>query len=85
MYSLCESVHASGRSPWHIRKLTAQGKFLGGGIDTQSLCGHVKYGWDVNVEITPQVLDNCACKECRNLFDQMNTRETQGNSNHAIL
>lgn len=48
-YSYCESVTASGSSPWHIRRLTDAGRKTGGGIDTDSLCGRVKapYGWDL--------------------------------------
>lgn len=49
-YSFCESVHASGRSRWHIRRLTEKGKKLGGGIDTKSLCGVVTVGWDLGVD-----------------------------------
>ena len=45
-HSICESVHASSRSPWHIRPNTGPLK-LGGGIDTPSLCGLVKSGWDI--------------------------------------
>lgn len=64
-YVFCESVHASGTSPWHIRKLTEAGLKLGGGIDTGSLCGHVEAGrgWDLAVEITAHHLAH-ACKEC---------------------
>lgn len=64
-FSFCESVHASGRSPWHLRKLTAVGPKFGGGIDTPSLCGLVKppMGWDVKVEITEHHLGH-SCQEC---------------------
>lgn len=53
-YSFCESVRAGSLSPWHIRPLTPQGKKLGGGIDTHSLCGRVGPdvgGWDLDVEV----------------------------------
>lgn len=48
-FSYCESIHASGSSPWHIRRLTDVGRRLSGGIDTPSLCGHVRppKGWDL--------------------------------------
>jgi len=64
-FSFCESVTASGSSPWHIRQLTNEGKKLGGGIDTTSLCGHVKppYGWDLAVPITEYHLVH-ACTDC---------------------
>jgi hypothetical protein len=76
-YSFCESVHATGLGPWHLRKLTAAGQKLGGGIDTASLCDHVRPqgqlggdknlrgggGWDLAVEITPHHLTH-ACPRC---------------------
>jgi hypothetical protein len=68
-YSFCESVTANVTSPWHIRKLTAAGKKLGGGIDTESLCGLVKRGWDLGVEITEHHLGH-ACKECVKLYKE---------------
>jgi hypothetical protein len=63
--SLCESVHASGTSPWHLRVLTDKGPKHGGGIDTASLCDVVKppYGWDLNVSITPASLES-VCQGC---------------------
>ena len=48
-YAFCETVHASALSPWHIRKLTEQGKKLGGGADTPSLCG-LKVSWDLRTD-----------------------------------
>lgn len=64
-YSFCEGVHATGYGRWHIRKLTEKGKFLSGGIDTDSLCGHVRkgWGWDLSVEIDERRLQHC-CLEC---------------------
>ena len=64
-FSFCESVHATGRSWWHIRKLTEAGGKYGGGIDTNSLCGHVKDGWDLRVEINQFQLDKVTCLNCR--------------------
>ena len=67
VYSLCESVHASGESPWHIRRLTDVGRKLGGGIDTGSLCGLVKQGWDLKVEIDEHHLSH-ACPKCVEIY-----------------
>lgn len=61
-YSFCESSAASGRSPWHIRQLTAAGKKPGGGADTPSLCD-LEMAWDVEVEITEHHLSH-ACRAC---------------------
>jgi hypothetical protein len=69
-YSFCESVFASGYSLWHIRELTDSGQFLGGGIDTPSLCGHVKAdgGWDLAVDLTDFHLENNTCKQCLSIY-----------------
>jgi hypothetical protein len=70
-YAFCEISCAGPRSKWHIRKIKGQ-LWLGGGIDTPSLCGYVKPfgpaigdigGWDVNVKITERHLGH-ACPEC---------------------
>jgi hypothetical protein len=63
--SFCESVAATGRGKWHLRYLTDAGPKYGGGIDTPSLCGHVKDGWDLEVEITQFHLEHNTCEECR--------------------
>ena len=68
-YSFCESVHASSRSKWHIRRLTEKGPKYGGGIDTKSLCGAVSAGWDLRVPIEDRVAgvlarDNSVCFQC---------------------
>jgi hypothetical protein len=48
-YAYCESVHATGLSPHHIRKLTAAGMKKGGGADTPTLCGRdLTGGWDTS-------------------------------------
>jgi len=64
-FTFCESVFATGRSRWHIRRTTDVGPKFGGGIDTDSLCGHVKAGrgWDLEVRITEQHLEH-ACPGC---------------------
>lgn len=64
--SYCESVYASGVTRWHIRALTEVGQKLGGGIDTHSLCGLVKIGWDLKVPVTEDRVTNIeiTCPEC---------------------
>ena len=63
-YAFCESVSAGSCGHWHIRKVQSA-LHLGGGIDTPSLCGHVKAhgGWDINVKITEHHLGH-SCSEC---------------------
>jgi hypothetical protein len=70
-YAFCECSCAGSRSKWHIRKVKTK-LCLGGGIDSPSLCGHVKPfgpaigdlgGWDINVKITELHLGH-ACSEC---------------------
>lgn len=66
LYAFCESRHASGASKWHIRPLSDKGLMLGGGVDTDSLCGHVtpkKGGWDLGCEIQAHTL-GIACPKC---------------------
>jgi len=68
-YAFCERVNATPWSKWHIRPLTEQGRKMGGGIDTLSLCGVVKQGWDLEMEITPSnVARDHICAECRRLY-----------------
>jgi hypothetical protein len=68
--SFCESVYAGPLSRWHLRKLTEKGKKLGGGVDTPSLCGHVKppNGWDLEVTITKFHLEKNTCTKCLEIF-----------------
>jgi hypothetical protein len=64
-FAFCESVHAGGGSPWHIRPIKTILK-PGGGIDTSSFCGHVRPnvgGWDILVRITGHHLTH-ACPAC---------------------
>jgi len=68
MLSFCESTAATGRSSWHLRKLTEVGRKLGGGIDTPSLCGRAKMGWDVEVPITEFHLVRNTCKDCLGVY-----------------
>lgn len=62
--SYCESVYATGTSPWHLRRLTAAGRKLGGGVDTASLCGRVQppYGWDLESKV--DLLKGSVCLAC---------------------
>lgn len=64
--SFCESIHATGASPWHVRMLVGEKK-LGGGVDTPSLCGRVEVGqgWDLQVEPTwDRLIQNFVCQRC---------------------
>lgn len=73
-YAFCESVTATSTSPWHIRRLDAAGKKLGGGITSYSLCELVTRGWDLEVDINEFHLDKQACKRCRAIYEsQTNT------------
>lgn len=60
----CESVTATDRSPWCIRRATTKGAMLGGGVDTDSLCGRVRspHGWDLRVRVT--LNQRLACPRC---------------------
>lgn len=64
-YAFCETVHASGTSPWHIRELTSAGKKLGGGADTLALCGR-KASWDLISDPPPAAVNmpEHVCSEC---------------------
>ena len=66
-FSFCESVHAGPRSPCHILRLTEEGRKLGGGIDTSSLCGRVKVGWDLNIPLNQLHLEGI-CDLCREVI-----------------
>ena len=61
-YSVCEPETAGGASPWHIRKLTAAGRKLGGGADTKALCGR-KVSWDINTPVHKDAV-RLACALC---------------------
>jgi hypothetical protein len=65
----CEPVVAGPRSPWCLRFVGEKGEMYGGGIDTPSLCGLVTpemNGWDIDVPVTPGLLENTAlvCQHC---------------------
>jgi hypothetical protein len=78
-FSFCESVHAGSNSHWHIRKLTEVGKKPGGGIDTASLCGHVRpsWGWDVEVTFNPSRVSDI-CKKCLHIYLQKEPSKEHG-------
>lgn len=44
-FAYCEPVTATGITPDHIRRITDAGLKLGGGADTDALCGR-ELGWD---------------------------------------
>ena len=67
-HAFCETMFASGVTPWHIRKLGPAGRKLGGGADTPSLCGK-DVAWDLSVEITAHHLTHC-CLYCRQIFEE---------------
>lgn len=62
-FSFCETISATGTSPWHIRQLTDKGLKLGGGADSKSLCGR-EVAWDLEVEITRHHLIYNSCRRC---------------------
>lgn len=66
-YSFCESMYATGSSPWHVRLLTEKGRKLGGGADTSALCGR-QVAWDLSVELTQHHLTHC-CRSCASLLE----------------
>jgi hypothetical protein len=78
-YAFCESVTGIGR--WHIRKLSAAGLKLGGGIDTPTLCGRIRPmgdegggrrgggGWDLEARITKLQLE-AVCPDCRKEYER---------------
>lgn len=76
-FSFCESVHAGPSSPWHLRRLTVNGRKLGGGIDTRSLCSAVEVGWDLAVEITEHHLSH-ACPRCVSEYRRITKEITDG-------
>lgn len=71
-YTFCEPSFAGPRAPWCIRKLSRNGKRLGGGVDTSSLCGRVKPcdiggtgGWDLPNQLGEQDLEaEFTCRKC---------------------
>lgn len=74
-FAFCESIHATGTSPWHIRELTNKGLKCGGGADTKALCDR-EVAWDLEVEITQHHLIYNSCRRCFQKFLQI--KETKG-------
>lgn len=74
-YSFCESVTATGISPWCVRQLTDEGQKLTGGVDTNSLCGRVKspYGWDLDVPVN--IHAPSICPKCQKLLRERKQKE----------
>jgi hypothetical protein len=72
-YSFCEHVLASSSSPWHIRELTTEGKKLTGGIDTSSLCGQIRRGWDLrsSPEDTKLSAPRTVCEACWKIWQKL--------------
>jgi len=64
-FSFCETIAAVGR--WHIRQLTEKGRMLGGGADTETLCG-LKAAWDLAVPINAFHLNQAACVCCAKAY-----------------
>lgn len=71
--SYCETVHATGTSPHHIRVLTDEGMKTGGGADTPALCG-IQVAWDTSAVASLEQLEgrianehpsNRVCVPCR--------------------
>lgn len=71
MYSYCETATAGSRSLWHIRRLSGKGLCLGGGADTESLCGK-KVAWDINHPIS--ATDEFPCAKCLMAWKALSTR-----------
>jgi hypothetical protein len=68
--TFCESVHAHGNSPWHLRWREGEKK-LTGGVDSDSLCGTVKapHGWDLKVEpVHTGIEHDHICRRCREKY-----------------
>lgn len=68
-FSFCESVYAGPRTPWHVRKLTSQGRKLGGGADTAALCGQ-EVSWDLQVPICQHHLTTHTCSRCVTKYEE---------------
>jgi hypothetical protein len=62
-YAFCESAWALSVSKWHIRKLTKNGKRLGGGADTKALCGR-EVAWDLTVPLLADLYAKSICPKC---------------------
>ena len=63
-YSFCESFAAIVR---HIRPLTSIGRKLGGGVDTQALCGK-SVAWDLSTPVSCNGDEPHICVPCSENF-----------------
>lgn len=75
-YSYCETVTAGSASPWHIRKLSAAGRKLGGGADALALCG-IKVAWDMNVDPIDGRYVNGVCAKCEQAYQEESANDTK--------
>lgn len=76
-FAFCEPVVAGSLAPWCIRPVTDKGLKLGGGVDTQSLCGRVTprgNGWDLNVRITEEALTSTRPRVCQKCLAEYRRR-----------
>lgn len=68
-YSFCEPVWVGSAAPWCVRRLTAKGRKVGGGVDTPSLCGRVDPanggGWDLSAECRVSLDHPHMCARCK--------------------
>ena len=76
-YSFCEEAPGG---LWHIRQLSDVGRKLGGGADTDALCGR-RVSWDLSVEIEAHYFKH-SCPQCALMFAADNN-ETQLESSGA--
>lgn len=66
--SFCEPVTAASSTAIHIRILSPQGRYLGGGVDTPSLCGRAM-AWDTEGPVTDESVGiRGTCPQCRLIF-----------------
>jgi hypothetical protein len=79
-FSFCESALAVGQT-WHIRPLTSLGRKCGGGVDTLSLCGHVRPDWPGGWDIRSPDVDAASirrvkcCADCAQAWEEGGGRE----------
>lgn len=67
-YSFCETIAAY---VLHIRPLTDAGRKLGGGADTEALCG-AKALWDLNAPIPMNLTGDTdgLCRKCVAVYEK---------------
>lgn len=84
-YAFCEPINAT-LDIWHLRPLTEAGPMLGGGIDTEALCGRFgadlpRSGWDTEGKCTPEMIaklrtqrgprgESAVCVACAERYDE---------------